>query len=148
MRVATRSRNARSWVTTMAARPVEQQLLEALDAVDVEVVGRLVQQQQARFERKGAGERRALALPAGQPRGARGALEAQPVQVLHEPGVDAPADAVVVDGIQRGPHRQRFAQGRRRGQFRLLPDRDDSQAAGFLQDAVVERDTARDDFQQ
>jgi hypothetical protein len=68
MRVAMRSRKARSCVITIAADTREQQFLEQRDAVDVEVVGRFVEQQQLRLQREREGQRGALALAAGEPR--------------------------------------------------------------------------------
>ena len=65
MRVATRSRKARSWVMTMAEFCLSQQVFQNQDAIDIEVVGRLIEQQQVGLLREGEGERRALALAAG-----------------------------------------------------------------------------------
>ena len=63
---------------------VDEQLLEPLDAVDVEVVRRFVEQQQLRFERERNGEGRTLALAARHAGRRRGAVETEPVQVLDE----------------------------------------------------------------
>jgi hypothetical protein len=47
MRVASARRKRRSWVTnTSAAAPLLQEALQPVDRLDVQVVGRLVQQQQ------------------------------------------------------------------------------------------------------
>ncbi len=48
-----------------AGRQLRQQFLEALDAVDVEMIGRLIEQQELGLQREGEGERRTLALAAG-----------------------------------------------------------------------------------
>src|SRR5262249_26170393 len=46
-------------------RHFDQQLLEALDGFDVEMIGRLIEQQQIRLQRERQCERRELALPTG-----------------------------------------------------------------------------------
>ena len=82
-----------------------QQALELLDAVDVEVIGRLVQQQYVGFQGKRAGERGALAFAAGEPGCRGGAFESEAMQVLYDPRVDPPAHPLVFEGIQIGPER-------------------------------------------
>jgi hypothetical protein len=47
MRVATRSRKRRSWVMNTSVTPeADQHLLQPFDGADVEMVGRLIEQQQ------------------------------------------------------------------------------------------------------
>ena len=94
MRVATRSRNARSCVMTIDRRAArDEQVLEQLDAVDVEVVGRFVEQQQVGLERKGASASAArLRSPPDRPAVGRACLvQSEAMQVLDEPRVDTPA---------------------------------------------------------
>ena len=65
MWVAMRSRNQRSWLMTDgAAGEVEQRLLERAQRVDVEVVGRLVEQQHVGARLQHLGEMHAVALAA------------------------------------------------------------------------------------
>ena len=123
-------------------RLLRQQVLEQLDAAEVEVVGGLVEQQQAGRLREREGERRALRLPARQPGGIGRLVEAEPVQVLDEPRLGAPALAVVVvrriGGREAGLQREALAQRRRARQLRLLLDQHDGEAVLALDLAVVE----------
>ena len=130
MRVATRSRNARSCVTTMQRRAIEQQLFEPLDAVDVEVVGRLVEQQQVGLERQRARPApRACVRRPRAPDGAAVAVEAEAVQVLDQARFGAPALALVLDRIETDRARRRLrATVARGGQLGLLLDMRDAQA--------------------
>ena len=67
--VPTASRNQRSWATrTTAASSVDEVALEPLERLDVEVVGRLVEQQQVGVAGQRAGQRGARQLAAGEGR--------------------------------------------------------------------------------
>jgi hypothetical protein len=56
MRVASRRTKARSWLTNSSAPPnSEHHLLEPGDRLDVEMIGRLVEQQQVRLPRPAPG---------------------------------------------------------------------------------------------
>ncbi len=68
----TASRNQRSWVTTSSrAAPRGEVAREPVDALDVEVVGRLVEQQQLGAVEQQLGERDPPALAAGERRDRR-----------------------------------------------------------------------------
>ena len=109
MRVATRSRNARSCVTTIAAGTLSNARFEQLDAVDIEMVRRLVEQQQIGFERERQRERRALALAARGERGRCVGIDAEAMQILDEPRFGAPALALVVDVLDAAAREQALA---------------------------------------
>ena len=65
--VVTASRNQRSWATRItAAFSVASSLLQPLEALDVEVVRRLVEEQEVGLDRERAGERGARQLAAGE----------------------------------------------------------------------------------
>ncbi len=128
--------------------PVEQQLLEPLDAVDVEVIGRLVEQQQLRFQRERRRERRTLALAAGQ------SATAPP---RHRGRTDAGIrPAAPRRASARVRHRARRARPCGRAsrtvdparQLGFLRDRAMRRPAGCLQVAIVQRDAAGDDVEQ
>ena len=76
-------------------RLLAHQVLEQRDAVDIEVIGRLVEQQQIRRERQRQRERRALLLATRRRRGRRRFVETEAVQIFDEPRFDAPAFALV-----------------------------------------------------
>ena len=125
MRVATLSRNARSCVMTMAAGALEQQVLEQRDAVDVEVVGRLVEQQQLRLQRERERQRRPLALAARGGVGRDILREPEPMQELDEAGLGTPALALVRDLLESTSQREALAQRGRLRQLGLLLDERD-----------------------
>ena len=129
-------------------RPREQQGLQPLDALDVEVIRRLVEQQQLRFQRQRRGQRRALALTAGHSGGRRRSVDSESVQVFDQPGLEAPAGSLVPGSVDPAPVGKRFADRGGGRQFRFLADRDDAQARGLLQFAIVERKPARNDLEQ
>ena len=124
MRVATRSRNARSWVTTMAAGCFARRSLEHDDAVDIEVVGRLVEEEEIGLERERRRERGALSLAARHGGGSKVRLQAEPMEEL---------DDLVF-------RRDGFEVGR----CRLLLDQRHAQAVAPAELAVVEGDLAGD----
>ena len=66
MRVTTRSRKARSWVMNNSVTPaLDQHVFQPFDGGDVEVVGRLVEQQHFRRDGQRLGQREAFLLAAG-----------------------------------------------------------------------------------
>ena len=129
-------------------RASQQQVLEQRDGVDVEVVGRLVEQQQVGRQREGERERGALGLAPGQLRRILRLVEPEAMQVLDESRFDAPAVAFVGEAFQAAAQREALAQRRRRRDVRLLFDERHGQAVALLQIAVVERDPPRDHVQQ
>ncbi len=142
MRVVTRSRNARSCVTTIAAGMPAHELLDALDGVEVEVIGGLVEQQQVGRERERERQRRALALAARRGLGTHRLVEAEAMQVLDESRLGAPMLALVVPGLvavdEPAAQREALAQRGRGRQHRLLLDQHRAQAVAALHLAVVE----------
>ena len=70
MRVTTRSRKARSCVIDDRAGPFSSRLFELRDAVDIEMIGGLVEQQQIGLHRERERQRGALAFAAGRFAGA------------------------------------------------------------------------------
>jgi hypothetical protein len=70
-----------------------QQVLQPEDAVDIEVVGRLVEQQQLRLADQGLRQRHALASAAGKRVDMRLAIQCQARNRLLDPRVEAPAVA-------------------------------------------------------
>ena len=92
MRVATRSRKARSWVIVHhAAVEVEQQVFEPLDRVEVQVVGGFVEQQHVGPAHQRLRQRDALAVAAGERADARVRVEVQAVQGLVDALLPVPA---------------------------------------------------------
>ena len=124
------------------------EVLDPRDAVDVEVIGRLVQQQEVGLEREGQRERGALPLAAGR-RLRRGRLvETEAMQELDEPRLRAPPFALVVNGVESAAQREAFAQRRRARQHRFLLHEHDRQAVPRLDLPVVELTQPGDDLQQ
>ena len=80
------------------AREIREQLLEPLDRFDVEVIGGLVEQHQLGLDHQGAGQRRALLLPAGQLLHARVQRQMQAREHHLDPRLDAPAVAATRAG--------------------------------------------------
>ena len=109
-------------------RALEQQVLEQRDAVDVEVVGRLVEQQQLRLQRERECECRALALSARGGAGRDILREPEPMQELDEPGLGTPALALVRDLLESTAQREALAQRGRLRQVGLLLDERDARA--------------------
>jgi hypothetical protein len=124
------------------------QLLHQRDAVEVEVVGRLVEEQEVRCQRQREGQRRALLLPARC--GLRGGclVEPEAMQVFDEPRLRAPAVALVLNRFELAANREALAQRRGAGQLRLLFDQHDRESVARLHLPVVELTLARDDLQQ
>ena len=144
MRVATRSRKARSWVMTIDAGTLQQQLLQPLDAVDVEVIGRLVEQQQVGLQRERQGERAALALAAGAA-STDPIAPSSPKRCRNSTSRASARQRSRSSWIcSRWPRSARLSRSVERGrQLGLLLDERDRQAVARLDLAVVERRRAR-----
>ncbi len=127
---------------------LRQQRFQMFYAVDVQMIGRLVQQQQVRFERKRERERGALSLTAGKTRRVELLGKPEPVQVLDQPCLDPPALALVVRFGQAAAHHQGCAQGCGGRHSGLLLDRHDAQAVAYAQLAIVQHQAAGDRGQQ
>ena len=126
-----------------------QELLEQRDAVDVEVVGRLVEQQEIGRERERQRKRRALALAAGRLRGRHRLVETEAMQVLDQPRLGAPVLALVVQALVKpAAQREALAQRGRRRQRWLLLDQHGAKAVATLDLAVVEIARAVDHVQE
>ncbi len=97
-----------------AGQVLLQQLLEDLDAVDVEMVGRLVEQQQFGIERERQRQRRALAFAARHLRRRGVGIHREAVQELRQPRLDGMAVALVGDGVNLAALQQRLAHRERR----------------------------------
>ena len=91
-------------------RALQQQLFERRDAVDVEMIGRLVEQQQVGLQAR-ARERapRACARRRTRVCGAALRVEAEAMQEFHEPRFDAPALALVVQCARCAPRAIRLS---------------------------------------
>ena len=120
MRVVTRSSTWRSWVTSDQPAPVGgQPLLQPGDGVDVEVVGRLVEQQQVGLAGEEPGQRHPFGLAArqgGRSTRRRSGAHAQPVEQRgrlppvadrggHRAGAAAAAPGRAGRSARRGPDR-------------------------------------------
>ena len=85
------------------ARHLHQELLEALDAADVEMIGGLIQQQELRLQRECECQRRALALATGAHVWRLIGLEIKALQILRQARLPAPKFALVVGVRVRRP---------------------------------------------
>ena len=130
------------------SRTLEQQLLDARDAVDVEVVRRLVEQEQLGLQRQRQGQRAALALAAGQGRRIHRPVEAKAVQELDQTRFGAPAIPLVGDVLEMAALREALAQRRGGRQLGFLLDEHDREAVARLELAVVELSEPRDYAQE
>jgi len=128
--------------------PLREQVLDEADAVDVEVVGRLVEQQQLRLQRQRQRQGRALAFAAGGDRGVQRFVEPEAVQVLDQPRFRLPARALVRYVFQPTARDEALAQRRRSRERRLLLDEADAQAVAAADFAAVERQVAGDHPEQ
>ena len=124
------------------------ELLDQRDAVEVEMIGRLVQQQEVRRQRERERQRRALLLAARRGLGRGRLVEAEAMQVFDEPRLGAPAVALVVNRFELAAKREAFAQRRRARQLRLLLDQHDREPVARLHLPVVELPLSRDHLQQ
>jgi hypothetical protein len=134
-------------VTTIAARALYE-AFEQRDAVDVEMVGGLVQQQQVRLERQRERQRSALDFAAGRALRRRRLVEPESMQVFGQPRVDAPAIALVGDVGEPAALHEALAERRCAGQLWLLLDEHDRRPFRALDAAVVQREPAGDREQQ
>jgi len=114
-------------------RALGEQFLEQADAVDVEVVGGLVEQQQLRFERQSQRQRGALALSAEAASGRSDSSRPKRCRYPTSRGLARPACALVGQALEVTPRDQALAQRGGRGQRRLLLDRGDAQAVAATQ---------------
>ena len=99
------SRKRRSWETTSSVPPKPHRNLEPGQAVEVEVVRRLVEQQHGRRREQDAGEQHARRLAAREPRERRAAVEVRDVEApqhLVEARLERPA-AERVEARPRAP---------------------------------------------
>ena len=96
---------------------LQQQLFEPLDAVDVEMVRRLVEQQQLRLQRERECQRRAFALATGAVARVALGVEVKAMQKLLQPRFHSPLLAIV---WVRPIGEQAVAQGRRGCELWLL----------------------------
>ena len=111
MRVATRRRNARSCVTNSSVVPRSiEELLHPLDRVDVEMVGRLVEQEHVGLAHERAGEQR-LALASARRVGER-RVGVEPEVLEHR--VDARLQLPRVGGVEHRDAGGRARAARRR----------------------------------
>ncbi len=129
-------------------RPLQEQLLQQHDAVDVEVVGRLVEQQQRRLERERQGKRRALGLSARRAGGGGAGVDGEAMQVLGQARAQPPALALVGEVVDAAPCTETLLEGGRRRHHRFLLDADRPQAIAPDEFAAVEHAAAGDDGQQ
>ena len=83
-----------------AAVEIDQQFLQPFDAGDVEMVGRLIEQQQFGLRDERARERDALLEPARERADARIAIQAKPRNARLDAGLRAPAVGVLEFGLQ------------------------------------------------
>ncbi|MNC85714.1 hypothetical protein D3C83_13260 [compost metagenome] len=127
---------------------LHEQALELRDAIDIQMVGRLVEQQQLGLEREREGERRALRLPARG--GIRGKVlvHLEAVQELGEPRLGAPTLALVMDRRDVAAQEQARVERGRVRQLRLLLHQHHGEAVALSQLAVVERRRAGDDGEE
>ena len=129
-------------------RALGEQVFQQLDAVDVEVVGRFVEQQQLRLEGEGEGQCRPLAFtPRGHGR-AQVFVDPEPVQVLDQPRLGTPARALVVDLLEMTACDQALAQRAGIGERGLLLDERGAQPVAAADLTGVQCQLARDHAQQ
>ncbi len=129
-------------------RLLRDQLLDQRDAVEVEVIGRFVEEQEVRREGQRQGQRRALLLATGR-RLRRGCLvETEAMQEFDQPRFRSPALALVGDAVEPAPDGQALAQRGGARQLRLLLDQHDGKPVAPLDLPVVERRLTGDDLEQ
>ena len=127
---------------------LDQQAFELFDGGDVEVVGRLVEQQQIGLAGQCGGQRRPFALTTGQPLQGRLQRHRQPFGRGGEGGNGLPVVAVLVFVVQAHAHLQALAErvgGRQDG---FLFNGDHPGTVGGAHIAVVKVASPADDGQQ
>ena len=112
---------------------------EQRDAVDIEVVRRLVEQQQVGLERQRQCERGALALATRCALRRFRLVKTEAVQEFREPRLDTPARALVHEVVKAAALHEALAQRRRRRKLRLLLHEHRADAIGAFDDAIVQR---------
>ncbi len=130
---------------------LHEQGLEPGDAVDIQMVGRLVEQQELGLEREREGERRALHLPARGGGGIEVLVHLETVQVLGEARLETPSFAIILKmsmDRRHGSQEQARVQRRRVQQLRLLLHQRHGKAVALFQFAVIERRRAGDDAEE
>ena len=125
-----------------------QQLLEKRDAVEVQMIGRLVEQHEIGREREGERKRRTLAFAARGLTGRRRLVKAEAMQVLDEPRLGAPVLALVQELAELAAKREAFTHGGRGRKRRLLLHEHGAKAVAPLDLAVVEVARAVDHVKQ
>ena len=129
-------------------RARNQQVFEQRNAGNVEMVGRLVEQQQVRLACHGQRQHRTFALAARG--GGRRAvfIQTEAMQKLSQTRFASPALTVVVQGIEIRREREAFAQGGRLRWRGFLFDRGKVQAVVTAQHAAIQLKLAGNNFQQ
>src|SRR6185436_12729227 len=129
-------------------RALQQQFLQCRDAVDVEVIGRLIEQQQIGLQRQSESERRAFALAARRSLRSALGIDIESMQELGQTRIDTPALTLIVQVVDAAARDQAFAQRRRRRQLGLLLDEHDAQSILARHFAVIERNPVGQRLQQ
>ena len=125
-----------------------EQFFEQLDTGNIEMVGRLVEQQQIGLQRKGERQCRPLAFAARSGRRISGFVQTEALQIFGQPGLHPPALALVVKGLELAALEQTLVQCLGHRQDRLLLDRADLQTVATLHQPVVKRQSTGNDRQQ
>ena len=148
MRVATRSRKARSWVTTIAAGCFRRALSSCvMPSMSRWLVG---SSSSSRSGSRAKARARAARLtwPPDAVSGASVVVERKAVQELTESGLRAPAVALVLDGGNVTAQQEALPHRRRVRQRRLLLDERQPQAVAQPEIAAVQGHRAGDDSEQ
>ena len=153
MRVATRSRNARSWVMTIAAGCLSSRSSSSvMPSMSRWLVGSSSRSRSGSSANARASAAR-LRSPPDADAGSQRFVEPEAMQEFDEPRFDAPTVALVVRvlvvGGEIAAQRQALAQRRCRGQLRFLFDQHDTQSIAQLAGSPPSRSArARDDVEQ
>ena len=118
------------------------------DAGDIEVVGRLVEQQEIGFLGERQRQRGPFALAARGAHGVGELVDVETMGVFAEPCFQAPAFLVVMNIVEAPAQHQALAQRIGRWQFGLLLDQHHAHPVHAAQCAIVELCKPRDDAQQ
>ncbi len=133
---------------TLSALFFYQEVFEALDTLQIQVVGRFIEQQHVGLERQGQGEGRALALPPRTGGRIHFPVEREALQELLQQCPAAPVLAIVLQGAGPRARDQALHQVRGGGQFRFLFHEHDAQPVAQPHFAGVQGEPARDGRQQ